>query len=59
MTKDILNDILVGVDKVTEKLGLQEGGFRLIINTGKDGGQTVNHLHWHIIGGKTLEEKMV
>ena len=40
--------------EIAEKLGIKESGFRLIINTGKDGGQTVQHLHIHLIGGKAM-----
>jgi len=35
-----------------------ENGFRVITNSGKDGAQTVKHLHFHLIGGKALTEKM-
>ena len=42
------------VAEIAEKLGIKEDGFRLIINTGKDGGQTVQHLHIHLIGGKAM-----
>jgi histidine triad (HIT) family protein len=42
------------VQKITVMLGLSETGYRTIINTGNDGGQTVPHLHIHIIGGATL-----
>jgi len=31
-----------------------ENGYRVVVNTGEDGGQTVNHLHFHIIGGRKL-----
>ena len=34
--------------------GIAESGYRLITNTGHDGGQVVYHLHLHLIGGKTL-----
>ena len=44
------------VDEVAKKEGLSERGFRTIINTGADGGQTVMHLHMHVLGGKKLGE---
>jgi len=40
--------------KVAEELGLQRTGFRLLINYGPDAGQTVHHLHLHLLGGATL-----
>ena len=40
------------VGEIAKSLGLTEKGFRLVINTGDDGGQTVHHLHMHIIGGR-------
>ena len=40
--------------EIAEKTGIYEKGFRVVMNTGEDGGQTVNHLHIHVIGGKAL-----
>ncbi|MBO4521301.1 MAG: histidine triad nucleotide-binding protein [Alphaproteobacteria bacterium] len=42
------------VGKVAEKQGLVENGYRLVMNTGRDGGQEVPHLHVHILAGKKL-----
>lgn len=39
--------------QIKDDLGLSNG-YRIIINQGKDGGQTVGHLHIHVLGGKTL-----
>ena len=36
------------------QLGLSESGFRLVINNGIDAGQTVSHLHVHLLGGRSL-----
>lgn len=47
--------------EVIAKLSKQEkldGGFRVITNTGADAGQTVGHLHFHILAGKKLGEKL-
>lgn len=46
--------MLSKVQMLAEKAGIAEQGFRVVINTGVDGGQTVNHLHIHVLGGKAL-----
>lgn len=46
--------ILNAAKKVAEQEGLAENGYRLVINQGEDGGQTVDHLHAHLIGGRKL-----
>ncbi len=38
--------------------GISQGGYRLIINTGADGGQTIYHLHLHLIGGQRMRHPM-
>jgi histidine triad (HIT) family protein len=38
--------------------GISKGGYRLIINTGADGGQTIYHLHLHLIGGHRMRHPM-
>ena len=52
------NDEICGffkaVGKVAEQQGLPENGYRLVMNTGRDGGQEVPHLHVHILAGKKL-----
>ena len=44
--------------KMAEERGIAESGYRLIVNTGRDGAQTVMHLHLHVLGGKALTEQM-
>jgi histidine triad (HIT) family protein len=39
---------------VARQLGLGDTGFRLVFNNGADGGETVPHLHCHILGGRAL-----
>lgn len=40
--------------RVAGELGLAEAGYRLVVNTGEDGGQTVHHLHAHLLGGRRM-----
>lgn len=46
--------LLLVARKVAEQEGLAERGYRVVINTGQEGGQTVPHLHVHVIGGRQL-----
>jgi histidine triad (HIT) family protein len=39
---------------VAQKEGLHDSGFRLVINNGPDGGETVPHLHIHVLGGRPM-----
>lgn len=45
--------------KVAHATGVASSGYRLIVNTGPDAGQTVHHLHLHLIGGAPMSEGMV
>lgn len=53
----IVGDIMLLAKKLAKENGL-ESGYRLITNIGEDGGQTVKHLHFHLLGGVKLSEKM-
>ncbi len=50
----LLGHLLLKAAEVADKLGLKKGGYRLVINNGPDGGETVPHLHCHILGGRHL-----
>ena len=43
---------------VAKQEGVAESGFRVLSNCGRDGAQSVNHLHVHLLGGKQLAERM-
>lgn len=52
--RDVLGGLLLAANKVACLLGINETGFRCVINCGKDGGQEVDHLHLHLLGGRLL-----
>lgn len=50
--KEIMSKLFEAVKKIAKQEGLAKDGFRTVINTGDNGGQTVYHLHIHILGGR-------
>ncbi|QDV52694.1 histidine triad nucleotide-binding protein [Gimesia fumaroli] len=52
--QELAGHLMLTVGKVAEMLGL-ENGYRTIINTGAEGGQTVHHLHLHLLGGRSMQ----
>ncbi len=50
----ILGHMILVARALTLHLNLKENGYRLVINTGKDAGQTIDHLHLHLLGGKSM-----
>jgi len=53
--KEILGHLLVSASKIAEKLKIDKSGYRVVINTNDDGGQTVFHIHLHLLGGRALK----
>lgn len=50
----LLGALLIGAQEVARKLNLAQTGFRIVINNGPDGGESVPHLHVHVLGGRPL-----
>jgi histidine triad (HIT) family protein len=50
----LLGHLLLKAAEVADKLGLKSTGYRLVINNGRDAGESVPHLHCHILGGRAL-----
>ena len=50
----ILGHLLRLAPKIANQLGIAESGYRAVVNTGADGGQSVFHLHVHLLGGRPL-----
>ncbi len=58
------DEIIVGkiygvINKIAEEQGFKENGYRVIVNCGKDAGQEVMHLHFHLLAGAKFGDKIV
>ncbi|AGC68390.1 histidine triad (HIT) family protein [Thermoclostridium stercorarium subsp. stercorarium DSM 8532] len=56
---DVVGKIHAAILETTKILGINKEGYRVVVNCGKNGGQTVPHLHYHVLGGTVFGEKMV
>lgn len=55
---EIIRKIYLVINKIAEMKNIKEKGYRVVVNCGEEGGQEVQHLHFHILGGKKLGTKM-
>ena len=51
----VVGHIFAVAAKIAKEEGIAEGGYRIVNNCGQDGGQTVGHLHFHMLGGRSLQ----
>lgn len=56
---DLMGRMCGVVSRVAELKGVTESGYRVIVNNGRDAGQTVGHLHVHVLGGAQMGHGMV
>ena len=52
--KELLGELVLAAAEVAKQEGLKEDGYRVVMNTGMKGGQTVFHLHLHVLGGRQM-----
>lgn len=52
---DLLGRLLLASCEVARKAGVSESGYRIVINNGRDAGESVPHLHLHLLGGRPLQ----
>ena len=51
---EIVSKVFLAAGKIAKQLDIDKNGFRIVNNCGEDGGQTVGHLHFHMLGGRNL-----
>ena len=57
--EQLLGKIYGIINKMAEEYNFKQDGYRVIVNCGKNGGQEVMHLHFHVLAGKKFGEKIV
>jgi histidine triad (HIT) family protein len=53
----LIAKIYMAINKIAKDLGIEKDGFRVVANCGRDSGQEVMHIHFHMLAGKKLEPK--
>ena len=55
----LISKIFVAINKIAKQIGIEENGFRIIANCGKDSGQEVMHIHFHLLAGRKMGPKII
>jgi histidine triad (HIT) family protein len=50
----LLGHLQIVLQRVARQLGIHESGYRVVLNCGREGGQSVGHIHYHLLGGRPL-----
>lgn len=50
----LISDVMLAAKEIAAQLGISESGYRVVTNCGQAAGQTVNHIHFHLLGGRDL-----
>ena len=50
----VISDVMLAAKEIAAQLGISESGYRVVTNCGQAAGQTVNHIHFHLLGGRDL-----
>ncbi len=53
--KEVIPEIFLAITKLAKEFKLEDSGFRIVNNCGREGGQTVDHIHFHLLGGRQLQ----
>jgi histidine triad (HIT) family protein len=53
--KDILSHLLLKARNIAQEKGIAEKGYRIVLNTARDSGQEVLHIHFHLLGGRRMQ----
>jgi histidine triad (HIT) family protein len=54
----LMGKMIIAAKKIAEKMKISEGGYKLLIRVGKNGGQEIGHIHMHLLGGARLYENI-
>lgn len=52
---DVINDIFSLINDIAVSEGISQSGYRVVVNTGEEAGQDVDHLHFHVLGGRFMQ----
>ncbi|MEA3492799.1 MAG: histidine triad nucleotide-binding protein [Candidatus Margulisiibacteriota bacterium] len=51
----VISDLFAAMKQVAQTIGIDKSGYRIVVNHGKEAGQAVPHLHFHLLGGRPLK----